>query len=275
MRIDSHQHFWKYEPVRHSWLNDAMRRIRKDFLPSDLEPILQENNMDGCVLVQVDQTEVETEFLLQLASENPFVKGVVGWVDLLADDVDERLAHFSKNTDFKGIRHIVQGEADDFMLRADFQNGIRKLSKYNLTYDVLIFPSQLAAAILLVQKFPSQKFIVDHIAKPTISTGLDEYWVHGMQELGKHENVYCKLSGMVTETQNYRWNKGEFTPFMDVVVNAFGVDRILFGSDWPVCLVSAEYTEVLDIVESYFSGYSKNDINKIMGDNAAKFYNIG
>ncbi len=251
-----------------------MRRIRKDFLPSDLRPILQENDMDGCILVQVDQTEAETEFLLQLVDENSFVKGVVGWVDVLADNVEERLHHFSKNNNFRGIRHIVQGEADDFMLRTDFQNGIEKLSKYNLTYDILIFPSQLLSTILLVQKFPDQKFIIDHIAKPVISAGLDEYWVHGMQELGKCENVFCKISGMVTETQNYKWSKNDFTPFIDVVVNAFGIDRILFGSDWPVCIVAAEYAEVLDIVKSYFSDFSKEDVDKIMGGNAVKFYNL-
>ncbi|PCJ94504.1 MAG: amidohydrolase [Flavobacteriaceae bacterium] len=274
MRIDSHQHFWKYDAVRHSWLNDAMRKIRKDFLPSDLKPILLKNNMDGCIAVQVDQTETETEFLLQLAAENSFIKGVVGWVDLLSDDAEERLVHYSKYNSFKGVRHIVQEESDDFMLGTEFQNGIRSLSQCNLTYDILIYPSQLSAAIALVEKFPNQKFIINHIAKPAITTGLDEYWVHGMQELGKHENVFCKLSGMVTETQQYKWNKNDFASFLDVVVNAFGIDKVLFGSDWPVCLVAGEYHEVLQIITDYFANYSKTDLDKMMGGNAIKFYNI-
>ncbi|NJB72662.1 L-fuconolactonase [Saonia flava] len=274
MRIDSHQHFWKYDPERHSWLDESMRSIRKDFMPSDLGPILQKNGIEGCVLVQVDQTEAETELLLQLACDNYFIKGVVGWVDLLADNVVERLEYFSRNPLFKGVRHIVQGEADDFMLRGDFQKGIGALSQFNLTYDILIYPSQLPSALSLVQKFPKQKFVIDHIAKPAISNGLDEYWIHGMQALSTCKNVYCKVSGMVTETRNYKWHKDDFIPFMDIVVNAFGIDRILFGSDWPVCLVAAEYDEVVSIVEDYFGRFKKGDQDKVMGINTKEFYNI-
>lgn len=274
MRIDSHQHFWKYQAEKHAWIDDSMRKIRKDFLPEDLAPILKANNVDGCIAVQADQTETETQFLLNCAEKNDFIKGVVGWVDLRANNIEERLKHFSENPYFKGVRHVVQAEADDFMLGDDFQNGISKLEQFNLTYDILIFPSQLPAAIALVEKFPNQKFVIDHIAKPAISSGLDETWVYGMRQLAKHDNVFCKVSGMITETQNFKWHQQNFIPFLEVIFNAFGVDRIFFGSDWPVCLVAGEYKEVQDIITDYFTNQSKEVIEKIMGINAAKFYNI-
>lgn len=275
MVIDSHQHFWKYDATKHSWIDDSMKVIRKDFLPKDLKSILKTNNVDGCIAVQADQTEEETLFLLKSAEENPFIKGVVGWVDLRAKNIEERLQHFSQNKLFKGVRHIVQAEADDyFMLREDFMNGISKLEKLHLTYDILVFPKQLPAAIQLVEKFPNQRFVLDHIAKPEISKTIDSLWVKNIKELAKHKNVSCKLSGLVTETTDFKWNIGDFTPFLDVVTNAFGVDRILFGSDWPVCLLAGEYKAVLQIIEHYFADVSAEVTSKIMGLNAVKFYNL-
>ena len=275
MVIDSHQHFWKYDPVTYSWIDDSMKVLQRDFLPSDLGPILQENGVDCCVAVQADQSERETEFLLELARENQFIKGVVGWVDLKAEGVSKRLAHYSQNEKLKGVRHIVQEEPDpEFMLRKDFQNGIRHLAEFGLTYDILVYPNQLAAAVLLSRAFPEQKFVLDHIAKPRISKGLDQEWVNNIKELASNPNVSCKVSGMVTETTNFQWQQEDFYPFMDVVLDAFGWQRIMYGSDWPVCLLGANYKEVITIVTDYISKLSNNERAGIMGLNAIDFYSL-
>ncbi|MCQ0111854.1 amidohydrolase family protein [Zhouia amylolytica] len=271
MRLDAHQHFWKFDPVRDAWIDETMEVIRRDFLPTDLEPILQKNNIDGCIAVQADQSETETAFLLDIARNHNFVKGVVGWVDLLADNVEDRLAHFSSNNKLKGIRHIVQAESNDFMLRSDFQNGISKLSQFDLTYDILVFPKQLPAAIKLAEKFPDQAFVLDHIAKPAISSGMDREWQSDIKELATCENVYCKVSGLVTETKDFQWRAEEFTPFLDVVFDSFGADRLLYGSDWPVCLLSSPYETVLKTIEDYVP---KEHHTKIFYQNTVNFYKL-
>jgi len=274
MKIDAHQHFWKYNPVRDSWIDSSMEVIRKDFLPSDLKPILAANDIDGCIAVEANPSEAETIFLLEQAGKNSFIKGVVGWVDLCSDSVEERLKHFSKHKQLKGIRYLLQVENEEFVLREDFQNGISKLASYNLTFDILIFPKHLENVIKLVEKFPKQQFVVDHIAKPQISKGLDAEWVNGIQALGAFKNVVCKISGMVTETENFNWKPAQFTPFLDTIVNAFGTERILFGSDWPVCLLASEYKSVLQIIENYFIDFSQEEQRQIMGGNAIKIYNL-
>jgi len=274
MIIDSHQHFWKYDPVRDTWIDTSMDSIRKDFLPKDLLPILKENKIDGCIAVQADQSETETEFLLQCAEKNPFIKGVVGWVDLTANNLEERLEYYASNPLFKGVRHIVQAENDDYLLRDDVQNGIGKLLKYDLAYDILVFPNQLPSAIAIVEAFPNQKFILDHIAKPTISKAISEIWVHNIKQLSTHKNVYCKLSGMVTETINFKFKEDDFKPYIDVIFKAFGPDRIMFGSDWPVCLLAANYDKVLKIVNDYLENQSIGVKNNILGKNAIKIYNL-
>lgn len=274
MIIDSHQHFWKYDPVRDTWIDTSMEVIRKDFLPKDLLPILKSNKIDGCIAVQADQSEQETEFLLQCAEKNPFIKGVVGWVDLTANNLEERLEYYASNPLFKGIRHIVQAENDDYLLRKDVQNGIGKLLKYDLAYDILVFPNQLPSAIAMVDAFPDQKFILDHIAKPTISKAISEIWVHNIKQLSTHKNVYCKLSGMVTETINFKFKEADFKPYIDVIFKAFGPDRIMFGSDWPVCLLAANYDKVLKIVNDYLENQSVEVKNNILGKNAIKIYNL-
>jgi L-fuconolactonase len=275
MVIDSHQHFWKYDPVRYSWIDDSMKILRRDFLPSDLGPILKNNGVDGCVAVQADQSERETEFLLELANENEFIKGVVGWVDLRAEGVSKRLAHYSQNEKLKGVRHIVQEEPDpEFMLRKDFQNGVSRLAEFGLTYDILVYPNQLAAAVLLSRAFPEQKFVLDHIAKPRISEGLDNQWVNNIKELALNPNVSCKISGMVTETTNFKWQQEDFYPFIDVVLDAFGWRRLMYGSDWPVCLLGGNYKEVLTIVKDYISKLPENERAGIMGLNAIEFYSL-
>jgi len=274
MIIDSHQHFWNFDPQRDTWIDDTMKVLRRDFTPKDLEPILKNNMVEGCIAVQADQSERETAFLLDHAAKYPFVKGVVGWVDLCAPQVNQRLHHFSKNPHFKGLRHIVQAEERDFLLREDFQRGIRMLSNFNLTYDLLITPNQLTAANTFVRKFPNQKFILDHLAKPEISKPISESWIKEIESLAEHPNTFCKLSGMVTETQGFQFGKEDFTPFMEVILTSFGPDRILFGSDWPVCLLATEYEKVLKIVTDFIEKYVPSEKNKIMGANAISIYNL-
>lgn len=275
LRIDSHQHFWKYDPVRDAWINHEMRVIQRDFAPGDLKPILAENNFDGCVSVQADQSEDETHFLLRQAEKNPFIKGVVGWVNLLSPDVQNRLSFFSQFKKIKGFRHIVQGESDDkFMLRKDFQNGIRALKQFKFTYDILIYPKQLHAAVELVRQFPDQLFVIDHIAKPFIKEGRLDNWKNAMVTLAGHDNVYCKVSGMVTEADWKNWKEIDFIPYLDVVFDSFGTKRLMYGSDWPVCLVAASYKSQLSVVENYLASFSASERTDLMGGNAVRFYNL-
>jgi L-fuconolactonase len=274
MIIDSHQHFWKYDPVRDSWIEENMKALRRDFLPKDLAPILEKNSVYGCIAVQADQSEHETEFLLSLTKNNSFIKGVVGWVDLRADNIEERLAHYSSNNLLKGIRHIIQAESDDFMLSKKFQYGISLLAQFGLTYDILVLPPQLPATIQFVNKFPSQKFVIDHMAKPNIKKGEMVAWKNNMEELAKSPNIYCKISGLVTEADWKNWKKEDFSPYLDLIFKSFGTNRIMFGSDWPVCKLAAEYHQQLEIIESYISSFSIEDKKKIMGENTIRFYNI-
>jgi len=273
-KIDSHQHFWRYDPVKHDWIDDTMKMIRKDFLPGDLQPVLKENNFDGCIAVQADQTEAETNFLLALQQENTFIKGIVGWVDLRQDNIRERLSWYKQFAAVKGFRHVLQGEAPEFMLQPKFLNGIAALEELEFTYDILIFPKHLAAAITLVKQFPRQKFVIDHIAKPYIKKGLLGEWKQAMKIIAQHENVYCKISGMVTEADYQYWKKEDFTLYIDAVVEAFGTKRIMYGSDWPVCLVAASYTNMLNIVKDYFAHFSTTEQDNFFGNNAASFYKL-
>jgi len=275
LKIDSHQHFWKYDPVRDAWINDDMAVIQRDFFPEDLEPVLKDNGIDGCIIVQSDQSEEENDFQLQNAKNHEFIKGVVGWVDLISADVESRLEYYSQFEKLKGFRHVLQGEAQrDFMLSPDFLKGISLLNKYNFTYDVLIFPDQLKFAAEMVAKFPEQKFVLDHIAKPFIKDKILIDWDSDIKALGKFDNVFCKMSGMVTEANWNKWVPADFDPYIDIVVNAFGTGRLMFGSDWPVCKVAATYEEVLAIVKNYFSGYSESEQAGIFGENAIKFYSL-
>ncbi|MCJ7468633.1 MAG: amidohydrolase family protein [Maribacter sp.] len=275
MTIDAHQHFWKYEPRKHAWIDDEMAVIRRDFLPVDLRQVYQENGIDGCVAVQVDQTLEETDFLLQLSEENDFIKGVIGWVDLRSEKVDEVLSNYKTHKKIKGFRHIVQGEADhNFLLRPNFMRGISNLQKYRYTYDILVFPHQLGATLELVKHFPHQKFVIDHIAKPYIKDGFYDGWALLMREIAKNDNVYCKLSGMITEADYRSWSPEQFYPYINLVMEAFGPKRILFGSDWPVCLVAGSYRQVKQIVTEYIASLSSSEQTAIMGENAIQFYNL-
>src|SRR5436190_9090424 len=272
--IDAHQHFWRYDVVTHEWINDEMSVIRKDFLPAQLKPVLKQNDISGCVAVQADQSEKETDFLLQLAEEHDFIKGVVGWVDLRADNIKERLDHYITFRLLKGFRHILQGEAPEFMLHPGFINGIAALQEYRFTYDILVFPQHLKAVLELVSKFPDQPFVIDHIAKPYIKDGLITDWKKDMEQFSIFENVYCKISGMVTEADYHHWKPADFTPYLDATVNAFGTKRILYGSDWPLCLVAANYTDMLNIVKTYFASLTATEQEDFFGNNAIRFYQL-
>ena len=273
-RIDAHQHFWKFDPVRDSWIDESMQKIQRDFLPEDLLPLLQENQFSGCVAVQASQSEDETNFLVNLAAKNDFIKGVVGWVDLRGVTIEERLNHFSSNKIIKGFRHVVQGESDDFMLRKDFQNGISALKEFNFTYDILIFHRQLPAAIELVNQFPDQPFVIDHIAKPDIKSGDILSWKKGIQEISKAENVFCKISGMVTEADWKNWKTDDLKPYLDVIFENFSADKLMFGSDWPVLDVASDYTEVVKTLENYMALLTVENQNKIWYENAISFYKL-
>jgi L-fuconolactonase len=274
-KIDSHVHFWNYDPVRNSWISADMALLKKDFLPRDFQPLIRRHEMDGCVLVQVNQTESENDFFLKLASEHNFVKGIVGWVDLCAENISERLAYYQRSGKIRGFRHMLQDEADrSYMLRPDFRRGVGFLAAFGFTYDLLILPDQLAYSARLVKEFPDQLFIIDHLAKPGIRVQELETWKKGIVEISGMEQVYCKLSGLVNEAHWKNWTKQMFTPYLDVIVESFGANRILFGSDWPVCLLSASYEDVLGIAEDYFSSFSKTEQEKIMGGNAVAFYGL-
>ncbi len=274
MIIDSHQHFWKYNPIRDSWIDDTMQIIRRDFLPKDLAPIFIKNKIDGCISVQADQSETETEFLLNLAKNNAFIKGVVGWVDLCSSTVEERLIHYTKNKLFKGVRHILQAEDTAFFKNLRFLHGISQLATFNLTYDILVYHHQLKDVIALVKKFPKQKFVIDHIAKPDISAQNIANWSNGITELSTFENVYIKLSGMVTEADWNNWNEKDFKEYLDVIFNTFSMNKIMYGSDWPVCLLAAKYEEQLAIITQYIQILSAKERALILGENARIFYNL-
>lgn len=274
MTIDSHQHFWKYTPAEYPWMKPEWP-IRRDFLPPDLAPLLRAAGLDGCVAVQAQQTVAEARWLLSLADAHPIIKGVVGWVDLQSDRVEEQLGELARHPRFVGVRHVVQDEPDDnFMLRPAFQRGIGKLRQFNLAYDLLVFPKQLPAAIQLVANFPEQRFVLDHIAKPFIRDGTISPWREQIRELAKAPNVWCKVSGMVTEAKWDGWRAEDFRPYLDVVFEAFGVERLMFGTDWPVATLAGSYEQVHRLAADYTRGLSAEARGRFFGGAAAEFYRL-
>ena len=274
-RIDSHQHFWKFDPVRDSWITDDMSVIQKDFLPADLRPVLLANGIDGCVAVQADQSEEQNEFLLAQAQGNDFIKGIVGWVDLRAENISERLAYYKQFDIIKGFRHVLQGEADRaLMLKPEFLRGVAALKEFDFTYDILIFADQLKYIPEFVEAFPDQKFVIDHLAKPNIKAQEIDDWTKDMMAVAVHENVHCKVSGMVTEADWKSWKNEDIIPYMDVVLEAFGPDHIMFGSDWPVCLVASSYERMFGMLTEYFSTFTNEEQEQFFGGNATQFYNL-
>jgi L-fuconolactonase len=272
MRLDSHQHFWSYDSAQYPWIPKGSP-LHRDWLPADLAPLLAAAGLDGCIAVQARQTLDESRWLLSLAARAPIIKAVVGWVDLRAKNVGDDLADLAKSSRFAGVRHVVQDEPDDdFMMRADFLRGIAELHQFGLTYDILVFPSQLPAAIALARHFPHQPFVLDHLAKPPIKDGALSPWRERIRELAKSPNVMCKISGMVTEADCKAWKHEDFRPYLDLVVEAFGEDRLMYGSDWPVCLLAGTYEKVHALAAGYFAQFSATAREKIFGENAGRFY---
>lgn len=274
MTIDSHVHFWKYDKQRDAWITNDMKVLQQDYLPEHLSLTMKRNDIDGVVAVQASQEEVETRFLVELANTHPVVKGVVGWIDLRADNIEERLQHFSQYPIIKGYRHIVQAEPDDFLLGQNFQRGIRALKAYNYTYDILIYPKQFPAALQFASAFPDQPFVIDHCAKPEIRSKKIDDWKKDIEAIAQLPNVYCKLSGLLTEANWSAWSAGDFFPYLDVVFKAFGTDRLLFGSDWPVILLSGIYVQWKSLLEKYMEDLPQEEKDKVFGQNAARFYNL-
>lgn len=275
MRIDSHQHFWRYNPAQHVWMTEDMAVLRRDFLPDDLAPLLKSAGFDATIAVQARQMLEETDWLLALADQHDFIQGVVGWVDLRDEDIRRQLQRYVGRPKLKGVRHVVHDEPNvEFMLLPEFRRGILALAEFGLTYDLLLRPEHLPAAIKLVQEFPEQPFVVDHIAKPSIKDRAFSRWREDLAALSQYENVYCKLSGMVTETTWRAWMAGDFTPYLDIVLGAFGPERVMIGSDWPVCTLSGDYCPVMDIVIDYAQRFLPEIRDLILGGNCARFYRV-
>jgi L-fuconolactonase len=275
MNIDSHQHFWRYDAARDAWITDAMSLLKRDFLPAEFVRELDANGMDGSIVVQVDQSEEETLFLLDLAKQNERIAGVVGWVDLRAPSIEDRLRFFSQYEKLRGFRHIAQGEPDDqFLVGRDFTRGISLLREFGFVYEILIYPKQLPAAIELVARFPEQRFVVNHLAKPLIKDRVREPWSSYMRSIAQNANVFCKVSGLVTEADWLHWKPEDIRPYLDVVFEAFGPERLMFGSDWPVCLLAASYGRVKEVIETYVDAHAAQHKENIFGGNAIRFYGL-
>jgi L-fuconolactonase len=274
LRIDAHQHYWRFDPVRDQWITPEMAVLRHDFLPSDAAPLLAAAKFDGVVAVQADQSETETDFLLSLAAQHEFIRGVVGWVDLRAADLADRLARWSGNRALKGFRHIAQGEPDDFLAQSDLIAGINQLGTLGYSYDILIYPRQLAAAEQLVSRCPDVRFIVDHCAKPPIVSGELARWQRGLRLLASHPNVSCKLSGLVTEAAWHSWTDNEIFTILNVAAEAFGPERLIFGSDWPVCLLAADFPDVVGVIERWASRLTPTERDLLFGGTAQAMYQL-
>lgn len=275
MIIDTHHHFWNYNPVEFDWIDDEMANIRNSFLPHDLQATISESGVTGVVSVQARQITEETDWLLNLAAENEFIKGVVGWIPLSAKNIQEVLEKYASSKWLKGVRHVVQGEPDpEFILGKAFNEGIKQLKKYDLVYDILIFEHQLPNTIRFVDQHPDQVFVIDHIAKPVIKENKIIDWEKNIRELAKRENVSCKISGMVTEANFKNWTVEQLQPYFDVVLEAFGPERLMFGSDWPVCLAATKYKNWLEIVKSQISGFSHAQQDQILYKNAVNIYQL-
>jgi L-fuconolactonase len=275
MKIDAHHHFWKYNPVEFGWIDDSMKIIRRDFLPEHLRAEISAAKIDGVISVQARQTIDETQQLLDFATQNDFIKGVVGWVELISPNVRNDLARFAANKKLKAVRHVVQGEPDDnFILRADFNRGISALREFDLRYDILIFERHLPPAIKFVDRHPNQIFILDHIAKPKIKANELSPWRENLRELAKRENIFCKISGMATEADFKAWTGPQLRAYFEVALEAFGARRLMFGSDWPVCLVACGYARWHALVAEWISKLSPDEQARVFGGTAIEAYKL-
>jgi L-fuconolactonase len=274
IHIDAHQHFWRYHPQEYAWIDGAMASLRRDFLPAELKPQLEQNGFQGSILVQARQTLEETRWLLELAEDNPFILGVVGWVDLRSPRLRADLESFAGKSKLVGIRHIVQSEPDDFLREPDFLRGISVLEEFDLAYDILIYTKQLPMVVEFVQRFPRQRFVLDHLAKPPIRAGTVDLWARGMRALASYPNVFAKLSGLVTEADWQSWKPEDFRPYLDVAFECFGSRRLMIGSDWPVCTVAGSYARIMNLLQDSLSQYTAAEREAVLGGNAINFWRL-
>jgi len=275
MRIDAHQHFWSYSAPEYPWIGAGMERLARDYSPADLATVAEPLGVAGSVAVQARQSLEESRWLLHLADEHPFIRGVVGWVDLRSEWVAEEIAILAQHEKFVGVRHVVQDEPDPrFLLGESFVRGLRHLHPFGLAYDLLIYPHQLPAAVELAGLLPEQTFILDHLAKPRIKAGEIAEWRRDIEALARHANVACKLSGLVTEAAWRQWKRADFTPFLDVALDAFEPERLMFGSDWPVCLLSGEYADVVGIIDDFIASLAPAEQTLIRGDTTRRVYRL-
>jgi len=279
MRIDSHHHFWNYSPGAYPWIGGEMQVLKRDFAPADLKPLLDEVAIDGVISVQARTEEAENDFLFEHAAANDWILGVVGWLDLTSADAPDKVARFAERPKAVGLREVLQGMTErDHCLREDFNRGLGVLHDFGLAYDLLIYADQLTVATQCVDKHPAQVFVLDHIAKPAIGgpAGVDPVWDAAIRDLAKRENVYCKLSGMITEVipALEDWDPDLLGPWFDVVFEAFGPDRLMFGSDWPVSLLRGEYADWVQCVDFWISDLSQAEREAILGGNARRAYGL-
>jgi len=275
MIIDAHHHFWKYNRVEYGWMDGSMGVLKRDYLPAELEQEITRAGVSGTIAVQARQSLEETRWLLDLAGDHPFIRGVVGWVDLRSPLLDEQLEEFRDHPLLVGARHVIHDEPeDDFMLQPAFLKGIETLGKYNLAYDLLLFPRHLVTAAELAGMLPEHRFVLDHLSKPPIKDGLMQPWNDDLLALAARSNVWCKISGMVTEADLSGWRYEDFIPYMDAVVEAFGPDRIMLGSDWPVCRLGGRYEKVMGIPGRYFDSFPGRLRNRIFFQNAIDCYQL-
>jgi L-fuconolactonase len=275
MKIDTHQHFWSYNDRDYVWMSAAMGKLRRDHLPKDLLPLIEAAGIDATVAVQARQCLEESAWLLELADKYTFIRAVVGWVDLCGEDVVDQLERLAQHPKLRGIRHVIHDEPDDeFMLRKAFLNGLRQLNRFELTYDLLLFPRHLPIACNLVKRFPDQPFVLDHIAKPPVRAAEMDPWATDVKRLAEFPNVFCKISGLVTEGNWNSWRAQDFEPYLEVVLNAFGPQRLMIGSDWPVCTLAADYASVIEFEVDYIAKLSADEQRAILQDNPIKFYSL-
>ena len=273
-RIDSHMHFWRYSRQEYGWIDDTMQPLRRDFLPPDAAVVMREAAIDACVAVQARQTLDETRFLLDLAVRYPFIVGVVGWVDLRARELEDQLAELSAHRKLVGLRHIVQAEPDDFLFGDDFRRGVATLERYGLAYDILIYARQLPAAIDFAAALPAQRLVLDHLGKPDIRGHGFDSWRRDLDRLAKFPHVRAKLSGLVTEADWKTWTAEDIRRYVHAALDSFGAERLMIGSDWPVCTVAATYSKVIDLVRSAIADRAASERAAIMGGTARTFWNL-
>jgi L-fuconolactonase len=275
MVIDAHQHFWRYEPAAYPWITAELAPLQRDFLPADLAPLLRENGVTGCIAVEARAADEENEFLLELANQYAFIKGVVGWLDLRTDGLAEKLDHYAQASLLKGFRYNVQVEPDpNFLLRPDWLAGMKVLAGYSFTFDLLIFPHQLGAALELAQRFPEQRFVIDHLAKPYVKDGFFAGWAVLIAKLGELPNVWCKVSGLVTEADWDNWTYADLEPYLSHLFASFPAKRLMFGSDWPVCRLAGRYGRVKGVVERFLATRPAEDQRWVWGQTASDFYQL-